>query len=123
MGALDLLQTLRARGLNLIADGDGILVSPAELISDEARALIRQNKAALLAALAQASIDYRDSPVSLSGDERAALDRLAAAWGMDAEDRAVMLRQCERGGELADGSWLSPVEARAFWLAEAGAIH
>jgi hypothetical protein len=42
---------------------------------------------------------------------------------MDAEDRAVMLRQCERGVALADGSWLSPGEARTFWLAEAGAIH
>jgi hypothetical protein len=134
MGALDLLQALRARGLSLAADGNVILVSPAELITDEARALIRQNKPGLLAALAQAAgasvaLGEQDGvrhPVRLlplPREERAKLERLAVAWGMDREDRAVMFRQCDSGGELADGSWISPEEARAFWLAEAGAIH
>jgi hypothetical protein len=59
----------------------------------------------------------------LSGEERATLDRLAKVWDLDDRDIAVMLEQCERGAELADGSWLSPEKARTFWLAEAGAVH
>lgn len=58
-------------------------------------------------------------PATLSPAELAALDRLAATWGMDETDRAVMIGQCERGAELAGGSWLSPEEARRFWFAEA----
>ena len=55
----------------------------------------------------------------LSAGERAALDRLGRTWGMDADEKAFMLRQCERGGELADGLWLAPDAAQRFWFSEA----
>jgi hypothetical protein len=117
MGAPEILGRLTAAGLKLEATGDRLRVWPAERLTDELRTLIRTHKPNLLACLGGSSI------APLSASERAALHRLTRIWGMDIEDRAVMLRQCERGGELAGGSWISPDDARAFWLGEAGAIH
>jgi hypothetical protein len=56
----------------------------------------------------------------LTEPERSRLIVMADIWGMDADERAVMLRQCERGGQAVDGTKITPEEARAFWLAEAG---
>ena len=134
MGAPDVLGQLAAAGIRLRAEGERLLAEPREALTDELRAAIRANKSALLAALAQSAdapggageqdaLRHPLHPVPLSGEERAALDRLAKVWDLDDQDVAVMLKQCERGAELADGSWLSPETARAFWLAEAGAIH
>ena len=51
MGALDVLGHLRALGLNLEATGGNILARPREAMTDEARRLIREHKAALLTVL------------------------------------------------------------------------
>jgi hypothetical protein len=51
------------------------------------------------------------------------LAELAEAWGMDADERDVMFRQCERGGQAVDGTKIPPEGARAFWFAEAGKLH
>ena len=101
------------------------MLSPGDRLTPELIEKIKAAKPKLLAELSQQPDATRDAEMAtpLSGDECAALDQLASAWRMDAEDRAIMLRQCERGAELADGSWLSPKEARAFWLAEAREIH
>jgi len=56
MGAPDLLQALRTEGLNVQVDGERLLVSPAERITEEIRAMIRTNKAALLEALSRSEI-------------------------------------------------------------------
>jgi hypothetical protein len=52
MGAPDLLHALHDRGLRLWADGDRLMVAPRERIDDELRAMIREHKPELLAALA-----------------------------------------------------------------------
>ena len=57
MGAPDVLGTLHAKGLTLLAEGDKLLVSPSARITDEIRATIRANKAALLEALSQSETD------------------------------------------------------------------
>lgn len=51
MGAPDLLHHLRTTGLTITADGDRLTVTPRDLLTDELRSTIRENKAALLAAL------------------------------------------------------------------------
>ena len=56
MGASDLLEHLRAVGLTITADGDRLAVTPRDLLTDALRSTIRENKAALLAALAPAPV-------------------------------------------------------------------
>jgi hypothetical protein len=56
MGAPDLIGHLKSMGLRLRADGDRLLVEPKQAITDEARQLIRENKAALLSELARVSL-------------------------------------------------------------------
>lgn len=51
MGAPDLIARLSALGLRLAREGDGIRVAPRAALTDEARTLIREHKAELLAAL------------------------------------------------------------------------
>jgi hypothetical protein len=51
MGATDLLSNLLAQGFRVQANGDRIVVGPRERITETIRALIRENKQALLAAL------------------------------------------------------------------------
>jgi hypothetical protein len=48
MGANDVMQVLSAAGLTVTADGDRLMVSPAELLTDDLRNLIRSNKGVLL---------------------------------------------------------------------------
>ena len=91
-------------------------VSAAELAEQRAYGASEPVPSAL-----KAAASLRFTP--LTPAERTALDCLALAWGMNVEDKATMLRQCERGATLADGSRLSPEEARVFWLAEAGRVH
>lgn len=51
MGAA-ILDTLRAAGLTVIADGDRLVVTPASAITPELRQIIRDNKPVILDALA-----------------------------------------------------------------------
>jgi len=46
-----LIQTLAARGVTLIPDGDGLIARPRERLTEADREAIRQSKAALLAHL------------------------------------------------------------------------
>jgi hypothetical protein len=52
MGAPDLLARLAALGVRLSREGERIRVAPRSALTDEARDLIREHKAELLAALA-----------------------------------------------------------------------
>lgn len=56
MGAPDLLEHLRAIGLTIAADGDRLTVTPRDLLTEDLRSTIRENKAALLAALMPAPV-------------------------------------------------------------------
>ncbi|MFO1228310.1 hypothetical protein [Roseateles sp.] len=56
MGAPDLLEHLRAVGLTITADGGRLTVTPRDLLTEDLRSTIRENKAALLAALAPAPV-------------------------------------------------------------------
>ena len=51
MTAIDILTTLRSKGLTVAADGDALNVGPRELLTDELRAEIRVRKRDLLAEL------------------------------------------------------------------------
>ena len=55
MGAPDILMQLRQMGLTLTAYDDAIRVEPKSAITDEARAIIREHKAELLALLCECS--------------------------------------------------------------------
>jgi hypothetical protein len=61
MGAPDLLARLSALGVRLSREGDGIRVAPRSALTDEARTLILEHKAELLAAL---PADADDDPLS-----------------------------------------------------------
>lgn len=60
MRAPDLLARLSALGVRLSREGDGIRVAPRSALTDEARTLIREHKAELLAAL---PADAGDDPL------------------------------------------------------------
>lgn len=51
MHPADILRVLEADGLRLSASGDSVIVQPKKRLTDGARAIIRDNKAALLLAL------------------------------------------------------------------------
>jgi hypothetical protein len=60
MTAESVLQDLSRRGIELIPDGDAILVRPASLITDSDRAAIRAAKSELLKLLAAAGHQDHD---------------------------------------------------------------
>jgi TubC N-terminal docking domain len=115
MHAPDVLARLSALGVRVTRDGNCICAAPRSALTDEARALIRVHKAELLAAL--------DGRSPLSYAEREKLLALAARWQMDADDIAVMLRQCEFGFETMDGRTFTAAEAKGLWLADANGLH
>ena len=51
MDAIDVLQQLHNLGVNVCADGDNLIVSPASKIPPEVKAAIREHKLAILAQL------------------------------------------------------------------------
>ncbi len=53
MGALDVLTRLSELGVRLTRSGEAILAAPRSALTDEARALIRAHKPALLAVLSE----------------------------------------------------------------------
>jgi TubC N-terminal docking domain len=111
MGAPDILARLSAAGVRLELDGSDLLARPRAALTDELRGLIKAHKPELLAALS--------SSAGLTQAEREKLLQLAARWEMDDDDVALVLRQCECGGEAVDGYRFTAAQAKAFWLAEA----
>ncbi len=75
MGAPDVLTALSAAGLTAAADGDRLLVMPADRITPELRETIRAKKAVILAALQTASrwiLHFADAePVAVTLDPAA----------------------------------------------------
>lgn len=62
MDAQDLISNLAARGIALIPDGSTLIARPRERITEADRERIRQNKAALLTFLGEASRERSASP-------------------------------------------------------------
>lgn len=56
MGAPDVLSRLSALGVRLTREGEAIRAAPKSALTDEARALIREHKSEILAALAAAPL-------------------------------------------------------------------
>lgn len=77
MGAPDLLARLSALGVRLSREGDGIRVAPRSALTDEARTLIREHKAELLAALAEPEIFTFTPPGDPANDTEALAERAA----------------------------------------------
>lgn len=74
MGAPDLLNVLKGMGLRLTAHGSNLHVAPRTAITDEARSMIRDHKAELLAALQTSADSGTATNVEPGSDPR----RLAA---------------------------------------------
>jgi hypothetical protein len=64
---MPLLRALRAQGLRITADGQRILVSPREALSEAAKATIRINKAAILREL-EAETSERQAAIIVARD-------------------------------------------------------
>lgn len=57
MGAPDVLHLIREYGLTLTADGDRLIVTPSDRLTDDLRTLIRDNKPGVLNALESESAE------------------------------------------------------------------
>lgn len=101
MGVPDLLHALRVQGFKLWADGDRLLVAPKERITDETRALIREHKAELLAALDPIP-DPTAEPRRQRAELRALIDKLAEKTGFTEADKREALEVALR----APDEWL-----------------
>jgi hypothetical protein len=78
VGAVDLLQHLRAVGIRIVVEGALLRVTPADRLTDDMRAAIRAHKPDLLALLAQ-----RGRPHKLTKSEAdAAINRFVARVGL-----------------------------------------
>lgn len=94
MGASDLLARLSTAGIRLSIVGPGQLgAEPRDALTDEIRALLRENKERLLAALVEIGPrkEERRKRVLRILEERPELIKRAAAFDIDAEPDAVIL--------------------------------
>lgn len=57
MGAPDVLHLIRESGLTLTSDGDRLIVTPSDRLTDDLRTLIRDNKPGILDALESESAE------------------------------------------------------------------
>lgn len=57
MGAPDVLHLIRESGLTLTADGDRLIVTPSDRLTDDLRTLIRDNKPGVLNALESEAVE------------------------------------------------------------------
>jgi hypothetical protein len=57
MDTIQLLEALNNRGLLVEVDGDGLYVSPGELLDDNLRSLIRENKAEIIKRLTSKTLE------------------------------------------------------------------
>lgn len=69
MGCVDLIRHLARAGLKLTADGERLIVTPAARLTDELRALIRDQKGELMRSLASASAPSAVAGQGLAGDD------------------------------------------------------
>ncbi|MES2101673.1 MAG: hypothetical protein V4569_17745 [Pseudomonadota bacterium] len=67
---MDLLQSLRTRGLSIRIDGQNLIVNPRDLLTDELRDAIRADKAELLR-LPDALFDAINRCCAVRGDDDA----------------------------------------------------
>ena len=137
MGAPGVLAVLSAAGLTAAADGDRLLVMPADRITPALRETIRANKAVILAALRPASrwmLHFADAePVTVTLDppvthaQVLALYPGAVAAVPAAEPRpqgmppalAAMLAACVEAGMFDDGD--GPIVGAMYTTDPAGA--
>ena len=99
------LQTLLDTGLTLRADGERLIVSPASLLDDTLRNLIRANKVELLAAARDAE--------TVAADLIAAIRTCCAVRGDDDRNRDALL------AESASLSREHQLDMTAHFLSEA----
>src|SRR4051812_43195630 len=92
MGAPDILHHLCALGLTATADGGRLLVEPRDAITDEARQLIRANKAAILSALSMTT-----GNAELDG----LIGAVAEDYGCAADERLLMIETARNDLENA----------------------
>src|SRR6266571_1250387 len=95
-----ILTELKARGIQLRRDGDGLLAFPKDNLTDELRALIREHKAELLEAVAKDQAEALPSPADRDFFRSIVPGaRIARFVGADAEERkARVLAQFEGPG-------------------------
>jgi len=99
MGAPDILTQLRAQGLSLTAEGGGtIRAEPRTALTDEARALIRDHKPALLTLLAIEARRQRVIALLQADPER----RMAVITDIDSEPDHVIVTVGIRDQATAD---------------------
>lgn len=131
MGAPDVLAQLSALGVTLTRDGDSLVARPRSALTDEARAMIRAHKTALLEALARPADP--PPPSHLTTCAAAAVAPPGAPWagsmadaspGAEARRQRVLAmladRQAVRYALLVDGD--AEPEAVILALAIRGAI-
>lgn len=93
MGAPDLLHALQGQGLRVWAEGERLLVAPKARITDEARRLIREHKAELLAALAEPELFTFSPPGDPANDDEALRERTAIMAEANGWDDATALQE------------------------------
>jgi hypothetical protein len=99
----DLLTYLLARGLTARLEGEALKIGPTDLLNDDLRALIRDNKAGLVAAL-QAEVARMDGPFVAARQVQEALAELEMLKRWNAEARIGAAEQARREGTLPGGN-------------------
>jgi hypothetical protein len=123
MPVLELLQKLHEAGVTIRADGDRLIASPSERLTDELRALIRANKPVLLAGIqthkpARPAAGLQPAPVKAFECMRCV--RLTMRIEHHMGTRRVFWWRCERGYVLMEGRnygervMLAPPECNDF---------
>jgi hypothetical protein len=103
MGAPDLLARLSALGIRLTREGDTIRATPRSVLTDEARALIREHKSELLESLTGADYAPPDAVAEARRHRVLAMlagrpdTRYAALTDTEANPEAVILALAIRG--------------------------
>lgn len=88
MGAADILAAVRAAGLTLAVEGDGIRVTPRSALTDALREGIRANRAAILATLRLCPEANRETR-----EERAAILEYCAGYSRAEAERVAGILQ------------------------------
>jgi hypothetical protein len=99
MTAFEILDQLRHHGVRVRAAGSQLIVAPSHALTYELRGLIRENKAALLAAIASS---VKRSP------EAARIQESEMKLGIAGEQHGGCLAACERCAEFASRPGRAP---------------
>jgi hypothetical protein len=62
MNAKELISNLQAEGFSLACEGQRLLISPADRLTEEIKQVIRENKAAILDELARSACNVSVAP-------------------------------------------------------------